>query len=160
MANIITFRNHKPAAAVLLDLMNELDPFDPGYYRTKENIIRLTEDLLNPETIKAAEASLNEIEDEHPDLIDSINECRDALRAADLDRISGYDAQVRFFDDEGYGPTTRVWVLFIDYHSKKADLRLYRNRAAAKGQTTKFFRSVQRLAGKPGTFMKVKEGRQ
>lgn len=158
MANIITFRNHKPAAAVLLDLLNKIDPFEPEYYRTKENIIRVTEDLLNRKSIGLAMSAMDEIEKEHPDLIDCINECRDVLRAADLDLIGGYDAQVRFFDDEGYGPTTRVWVLFTDYHSKKADLRLYRNRAAAKGQTTKFFRSVQRLAGKPGTFMKVKEG--
>jgi hypothetical protein len=140
--------------------MNELDPFDPGYYRTKENIVRLTEDLLDPETIKAAEASLNEIEEEHPDQIDRINLCREAIRKTAINLMGGYDAQVQFYDDINWGGGTYVWVLFINYRSKKADLRLYRNRAAAKGQTTKFFRSVQRLAGKPGAFMKVKEGRQ
>lgn len=146
MFNIITFKNAKPTAAYLLDVAHEEEPYEPDYYCTRENIIRVTEDMLNsPLCITVAEDHLRQIDD--PDLAAKIDEALDALNAFRIDLLGGYDAQVRYFDDEGYGPTTRVWVLYVDFISRKADLRLYRNRQAAKGQVTKFFHRVARIKG-------------
>lgn len=144
MSNTIAFKNNKPAAAVLLDLMHEIEPWEPEYWLTKENIIRVTEELMHPMYINAAHKGLTDISHEYPDLKEEIDRCRDALRGASIDLCGNYDAQVKYYDDEGYGPTTRVWVLFINYRNGEADLRLYRNRAAAKGQVTKFFHRVIR----------------
>jgi hypothetical protein len=144
--NIITFRGTKPAAALLLDLWRKVEPWEPEYQSTKGNIIRVTEELMHPMYINAAHESLTDLAKEYPDLADEIEECRDALRGMTIDLAGNYDAQVKYYNDEGYGPTTRVWVLFINYKNGKADLRLYRNRAAAKGQVTKFFNRVIRLS--------------
>ena len=146
MSNIITFRGSKPAAAHLLDLWHEVEPWEPEYYSTKENIIRVTEELMSRRHIAAAFDAVREIMDEYPDLAKQAAECLDALRAADLDCLHLFDAQARYYNDEGYGPTTRVWVLYTNHHSGKADLRLYRNRAAAKGQVAKFFLRVLRCS--------------
>lgn len=146
MSNIITFRGSKPAAAHLLDLWHEIEPWEPEYWSTKENIIRITEDLMDRDHIRAAIEAVTEIREEYPDLAKPATECLDALRACDLDCLHLFDAQVQYFNDEGYGPTTRVWILYTNHRSGKADLRLYQNRAAAKGQVTKFFHRVLRCS--------------
>lgn len=145
MSNIVTFRGCKPLAAALLDLWHEVEPWEPEYWSTKENIIRVTEELLNLDNLNAAQQGLADMAAEYPDLQDQIDSCLDALRGAAANLRTGYDAQVQYYHDEGYGPTTRVWVLYINNRNGKADLRLYRNRDAAKGQVTKFLNQIKRL---------------
>ena len=146
MSNIITFRGGKPLAANVLELFRETEPWEPEYWLTKENIVRVTEELMHPIYINALHESLTDMAAEYPDLAEQIEDVRSSLRGWTASLGDGFSAQVQYFNDEGYGPTTRVWVLFINFKNGKADLRLYRNPAAAKGQVTKFFHRVLRCS--------------
>ena len=143
--NIITFRNSKPAAAYLLDVAHEEEPYEPDYYCTPDNIIRYTEEMLTcPLYITVAEDHLRQIDD--PDLTAKVNEALDALNAFRIDLLAGYDGRVEYYRDIDYGNKGYTWVLYIDYLNKKADLRLYRSAAAAKGQVTKFLNRLARVS--------------
>lgn len=156
--NPITFDDTMPKAALLLSFFAELDPYEPEYFLTEENICLLTEDLLSPQwrdnLLNDVRYGRKEIEADHPELVKLADKCEDAIRSIAAECGAGYEGKAEYYPIKTGG----VRVLFTDYINHKAKLGTYKTKAAAEGQVTKFLHGLRKYAGNRTITIKT-EGR-